>query len=224
VEVIVGILENKSLDVNKRFFTFHEKQRPYIILKWAQSQDKKIGSTDNNRIFISNAITNRLVHQWRSEEAAIMVGTNTALQDDPSLTTRLVTGKNPVRLVIDMDLKLPATLHLFDGSVKTVVFNAVKEEEHGQLLFCKMNANESIIPQILDTLYHQKIQSVIIEGGAILLQSFIDAGIWDEARVITNANLEIENGVAAPQLKNYRSIEQQILDTDTIDYFLNDSF
>lgn len=224
VEVMVGILENKALDLNKRFFTFHEKQRPYIILKWAQSRDKKIGSIDNKRIFISNAITNRLVHQWRSEEAAIMVGTNTALQDDPSLTTRLVTGKNPVRLVIDMDLKLPDTLHLFDGSVKTVVFNAVKEEEQGQLLFSKMNTNESIIPQILNTLYRQQIQSVIIEGGATLLQSFIDAGVWDEARVITNAHLEIGNGVAAPQLKNYRSIQQQILDTDIIDYFLNDSF
>ena len=224
VEVMVGILENKALDLNKRFFTFHEKQRPYIILKWAQSKDKKIGSTENKRIFISNAITNRLVHQWRGEEAAIMVGTNTALQDDPSLTTRLVTGKNPVRLVLDMDLKLPATLHLFDGSVTTLVFNKVKEEANGQLLFCKINANESIIPQILTTLYQQKIQSVIVEGGAKLLQSFIDAGIWDEARVITNANLEIGNGVAAPQLKNYRSIQQQILDTDTIDYFLNDSF
>ena len=91
-------------------------------------------------------------------------------------------------------------------------------------MFCKINANENIIPQVLTTLYQQKIQSVIIEGGAILLQSFIDAGIWDEARVITNAHLEIGNGIAAPQLKNYRSIQQQILDTDTIDYFLNDSF
>ena len=220
VQVTVGVLEKEALELNKRFFTFHEQRRPYIILKWAQSADKKVGSKNNERIFISNAISNRQVHQWRSEEAAILVGTNTALHDDPALTNRLVPGKNPVRLVIDMELKLPASLQLFNGSVKTIVFNAVKDEVNGHLLFCKIS-NNNIIPQILSILYHQNIQSVIVEGGAKLLQSFIDENLWDEGRVITNTTLTIGDGLTAPQLKNEQLINNIFLDTDNIEYFLN---
>ena len=128
VEVITGILEKECIDLNKRFFTFHQKFRPYIILKWAQTVNGKIGSADK-RILISNEYSNRLVHKWRSEEAAILVGTNTALQDDPSLTTRLWKGKNPVRIVIDKELKLPPTLKVFNKEAKTIIYNFKKIQQ-----------------------------------------------------------------------------------------------
>jgi diaminohydroxyphosphoribosylaminopyrimidine deaminase / 5-amino-6-(5-phosphoribosylamino)uracil reductase len=219
VDVTVGILEDETMALNKRFFTFHQQQRPYIILKWAQSNDKKIAVTGNERIFISNACSSRMVHQWRSEEAAIMVGTNTALKDNPALTTRLVTGNNPVRLVIDMDLKLPPSLQLFDGVVKTFVFNAVKQQEDKMLSFYRVDKKERIIPQVLSVLYQQKIQSVIVEGGAKLLQSFIDENLWDEARVITNVEMIIGKGIDAPALPNKKLMKEEISGTDKIEYF-----
>ncbi|WP_462260046.1 bifunctional diaminohydroxyphosphoribosylaminopyrimidine deaminase/5-amino-6-(5-phosphoribosylamino)uracil reductase RibD [Ferruginibacter sp.] len=219
VDVTAGILENEAMALNKRFFTFHQQQRPYIILKWAQSSDKKIAATGKERIFISNACSNRTVHQWRSEESAIMVGTNTALKDNPALTTRLVTGNNPVRLVIDMDLKLPASLQLFDGVVKTFVFNAVKQQEDEMLSFYQLDRKEKIIPQVLSVLYQQKIQSVLVEGGAKLLQSFIDENLWDEARIITNVEMVIGNGIDAPALPNKKLIKEEISGTDKIEYF-----
>ena len=219
VNVTVGILEDEAMSLNKRFFTFHQQQRPYIILKWAQSNDEKIAAASNERIFISNVCSNRLVHQWRSEEAAIMVGTNTALKDNPALTTRLVTGNNPVRLVIDMDLKLPASLQLFDGVVKTFVFNAVKQEEDEMFSFYKVDKKEKIIPQVLSVLYQQKIQSVLVEGGAKLLQSFIDENLWDEARVITNVEMVIGKGIDAPVLANKKLMKKEISGTDKIEYF-----
>lgn len=219
VDVSVGVLEDEAIALNKRFFTFHQQQRPYIILKWAQSSNEKIAVTGNERIFISNACSNRMVHQWRSEEAAIMVGTNTALKDNPALTTRLVTGNDPVRLVIDMDLKLPASLQLFDGVVKTVVFNAVKQQEDEMLSFYKVDKKEKIIPQVLSVLYQQKIQSVLIEGGAQLLQSFIDENLWDEARVITNVEMVIGKGIDAPALLNKKLVKEDISGTDKIEYF-----
>lgn len=219
VDVTVGVLENEAMALNKRFFTFHQQQRPYIILKWAQSSDEKIAAAGNERIFISNACSNRLVHQWRSEEAAIMVGTNTALKDNPALTTRLVTGNDPVRLVIDMNLKLPASLQLFDGVVKTFVFNAVKQQEGEMISFYKVDKKEKIIPRVLSVLYQQKIQSVIVEGGAQLLQSFIDENLWDEARVITNVEMVIGKGIDAPALSNKKLIKEEISGTDKIEYF-----
>ena len=202
VNVIAGVLEKEALELNKRFFTFHTKQRPYIILKWAESRDAKIANKDLSAVKISNDITNRLVHKWRSEEAAILVGTNTALYDNPSLTTRLWKGNNPVRLVIDLQLKLPISLHLFDEAVKTIVFNQVKDEEENGVTFYKLPSGEDIIPGLLNALYQLKIQSVLVEGGARLLQSFINQHYWDEARVITNEQLTIESGINAPELKN----------------------
>jgi diaminohydroxyphosphoribosylaminopyrimidine deaminase/5-amino-6-(5-phosphoribosylamino)uracil reductase len=199
INVITGVLEKEAIELNKRFFTFHQKQRPYVILKWAESSDKMIGK-GGERVLISNEASNRLVHKWRSEEAAIMVGTNTALADDPALTTRLWPGKDPLRIVIDMDLKLPPSLHLFDKSVKTIIFNGQKNEEGKMLVFIKINKEENILQQVLQALHKMKVQSVMVEGGAKLLQSFIDEGLWDEARIISNKQLAIGNGVSAPQL------------------------
>ncbi len=223
IKVTVGVMENECLSLNKRFFTFHEKQRPYIILKWAQSSDGNIGKHDSSQLKISNEFTNRLVHKWRSEEAAILVGTNTALLDDPSLTTRLWPGKNPVRLVIDSELKLPMHLKLFDGLAKTIVFNYRKQSETENLVYHKLNKEENILTQILSVLYKVNIQSVIVEGGAKLLQSFIEEGLWDEARVISNAELTIGNGVTAPVLKNNILVDEQKINTDVIAFYNRDT-
>lgn len=222
IKVTVGVLKNECLDLNKRFFTFHEKKRPYIILKWAQSANGKIGtspkSSAKERTLISDEITNRLVHKWRSEEAAILIGTNTALIDDPSLTTRLWKGNNPIRLVIDMDLRLPSSLKIFDKQTRTIIFNKNKSTQDGTLVFYKIDP-ENFLRSLSDALYKLNIQSVLVEGGAKLLQTFIDAGLWDEARVIKNEELIIKNGIDAPQLSGADFKKQQNYLKDTITYF-----
>jgi diaminohydroxyphosphoribosylaminopyrimidine deaminase/5-amino-6-(5-phosphoribosylamino)uracil reductase len=218
VNVVVEVVEKEALDLNKRFFTFHTKHRPYIILKWAQSKDGKIANADHSRVFISNEETNRLVHKWRSEEASILVGTNTALYDDPALTTRLWPGNNPVRLVIDKELKLPQSLQLFDGKVKTIVFNKLKHQQEENILYYQVKDETNNIKEILAALYKLKIQSVIVEGGTKLLQSFIDIDMWDEARVIVNNELLIGNGIAAPLLKGEELISEEIISNNIISY------
>ena len=219
IQVNVGILEKECRELNKRFFTFHEKHRPYVILKWAQSSDGRIAARGADRIFISNEITNRLVHQWRTEEAAILVGTNTVLLDDPALTARLWPGKDPVRLVIDKELKLPVHLKLFDGSVKTIVFNYIKQSATENLVYHRLNKEEGIPVQILSALYNMQLQSVMVEGGSKLLQSLIDEGFWDEARVITNSAMVIGEGLDAPVLKNEMELSEQKIENDVISYF-----
>lgn len=222
IQVENGILEQECKDINRRFFTFHTTHRPYIILKWAETLDKKMAREDRTRLLISNQYTNRVVHKWRSEEMAILVGTNTALHDDPELTTRLWRGNNPVRFVVDMDLRLPESLRLFNGKTPTIVFNT---RQHS-LPFEKMSASElkeigvgyyqvtedvSLVHQILNALYRMNVQSLLVEGGNYLLQSFIDEGIWDEARVISNEQLTIGNGLASPVLKG-----QQLQNTEKV--------
>lgn len=219
IKVITGILEEKARAINKRFFTFYQLQRPYIILKWAQSKDRLIANTDFSSVQISNEYSNKLVHKWRSEEAAIMVGTNTALHDNPSLTTRLWQGKNPVRVVIDKKLQLPACHHLFSGEANTIIFNNIKNEVTDTVNYCKLDELQPALPQILHHLFEQKIQSMLVEGGSVLLQSFIDNGLWDEARVITNQKKIIGNGIAAPVLMNQVLLRTKNLDSDTIDYY-----
>jgi diaminohydroxyphosphoribosylaminopyrimidine deaminase/5-amino-6-(5-phosphoribosylamino)uracil reductase len=232
VAVEVGVLEAECVELNRRFFTFNTLHRPYIVLKWAQSANGRIagalGEGIGERVFISNEYTNRLVHKWRSEEAAILVGTRTALADDPSLTVRLWSGPDPIRLVIDKELTLPATLRLFDGSVRTIVFNMLKHEEgRDNLSYYQLADDSSIVRQICQALYQLKIQSVLVEGGARLLQSFIDEGCWDEARVITNNELELPGGLAAPVLdqinggKALQPISHEFLFSDTIRYYKN---
>jgi diaminohydroxyphosphoribosylaminopyrimidine deaminase/5-amino-6-(5-phosphoribosylamino)uracil reductase len=220
IEVVTDILEQKCKELNKRFFTFHQKQRPYIILKWAQSVNGKIGSNNNERILISNDYSNRLVHKWRSEEAAILVGTNTAIKDDPSLTTRLWKGKNPVRVVIDKELKLLSSAKLISKETNTIIFNLVKTSVEENINYIRLG-NESFLQEILFSLYKLNIQSVLVEGGARTLQSFIDAGLWDEARIITNETMLIENGIKAPEMKNFLLIKQENYFYDKMDYYKN---
>lgn len=273
IEVEAGILENKCKELNKRFFTFHTKHRPYVILKWAQTLDGKIaaplisqgegnntqpslnqnsndasgvpesekGAMDNSRLggreamprfYISNEFTNRIVHKWRSEEMAIAVGTNTALHDDPELTTRLWKGKNPVRIVVDMDLRLPKSLKLFNSKTPTIVFNtkehslplekkSVKELKEMGVGYYQITHHVSLVHQMMNALYSMDIQSVMVEGGAYLLQSFIDEGIWDEARVITNEQLVIGNGLPAPVLKDHDLTNTEQIFSDIIRIYKN---
>ncbi|MEP6594720.1 MAG: bifunctional diaminohydroxyphosphoribosylaminopyrimidine deaminase/5-amino-6-(5-phosphoribosylamino)uracil reductase RibD [Ginsengibacter sp.] len=223
VEVITGVLEKESVGLNKRFFTFHQKQRPYIILKWAQSFDGKIAALFeplNGRTLISNEYTNRLVHKWRSEEAAIMIGTNTALHDNPSLATRLWKGKNPVRIIVDINLRLPSTLKIFDKKVKTTIFNKMKQQEEESLIYYKLEG-KNILPEIMNALYVMHIQSLIVEGGAKLLQSFIDATLWDEARIITNEQMVLGSGINAPGLEQSVLQKRAQYFDDTVTYFQN---
>ena len=198
IKVIDGILEKECQKLNKRFFTFHTKHRPYIILKWAETGDGKIAVNGTNRLLISNEQTNRLVHKWRSEEASILVGTKTALLDDPELTTRNWPGSSPIRLVVDMDMKLPVYLKIFNDKQRTVIFNKIKHEEKDHLVYYQVTEEVNLVHQIVNALYQMKIQSVIVEGGARFLQSFIDEEIWDEIRVIKNEKLIISNGLSAP--------------------------
>lgn len=221
VKVELGLLEKECIELNRRFFTFNTQQRPYIILKWAQSGDGKLASSDGARVFISNEFTNRLVHKWRTEEASILVGTNTALADDPALTARLWKGPDPVRLVIDKELRLPASLKLFDGQVKTVVFNTMKQGEQGNLLYYQLAAGSSLVHQMVRALYELKVQSVLVEGGVQLLQSFIDEGYWDEARVITNHEVRIKNGLPAPVLNDTEVLSEEKILSDILCYYKN---
>ena len=224
IEVQQGVLEEHCREFNRRFFTFHTQHRPYIILKWAQTANGKIAGASHERLYISNEFTNRLVHKWRSEESAILVGTNTALMDDPQLTTRLWTGNNPTRLVIDMDLKVPSTSKIFNRDSKTIVFNKVMHEEKGNILFYQVTDDVTVVQQVSNALYQLKILSVIVEGGARLLQSFIDEGMWDEARVISNRHPDshreaVGKGLSAPILTNCAQIGKENIFSDTINFY-----
>jgi diaminohydroxyphosphoribosylaminopyrimidine deaminase/5-amino-6-(5-phosphoribosylamino)uracil reductase len=219
VKTLTGVLEAECRALNQRFFTFHAERRPYTILKWAQTADGRIANDNPERLLISNEYSNRLVHKWRSEEAAILTGTNTALLDNPSLTTRRWTGKDPVRLVVDMDGRLPASLQLFDGKVRTIVFNTLRHEEKNNLLYYQVTRDTSLIDQVNHALYTLHIQSVLVEGGARLLQSFFDAASWDEARIITNHALYRPNGLPAPVPADMEETGSLTLQNDTLRFY-----
>ncbi|HMK24863.1 MAG TPA: bifunctional diaminohydroxyphosphoribosylaminopyrimidine deaminase/5-amino-6-(5-phosphoribosylamino)uracil reductase RibD [Chitinophagaceae bacterium] len=220
VELVDRLLAYECKNMNKRFLTFHTKQRPYIILKWAQTADHKISSGNNERLMISNEYSNRLVHKWRSEEASILVGTNTAMLDDPELTTRLWPGPSPIRLVIDMNLRLPSSLKIFDQQVRTIVFNKLKHEENGNLLYYQVTNDANLVPEVIKALYQLNIQSVLVEGGAKLLRSFMDDGLWDETRIIHNYSLHAGDGLNAPQPENAILVGSEELFSDTIETYV----
>ncbi|MCD6355334.1 MAG: bifunctional diaminohydroxyphosphoribosylaminopyrimidine deaminase/5-amino-6-(5-phosphoribosylamino)uracil reductase RibD [Prolixibacteraceae bacterium] len=219
IEVELGVLEKECRQINRRFFTFHEKQRPYIILKWAQTLDGFLDVDRTEKDFgeptwITGDLALRLVHKIRSGEESILVGTNTAQKDNPSLTVRHWKGRNPLRVVVDKNLRLQKKLHLFDQSAKTVVFTALQNENRENLSFSKIDFNQNIIPQILNELVRREILSVIVEGGKQLLESFIEAGMWDEAHIFFG-NTFFYNGVRAPQIKG-RVSSQEMLDSDKL--------
>jgi diaminohydroxyphosphoribosylaminopyrimidine deaminase/5-amino-6-(5-phosphoribosylamino)uracil reductase len=223
--VIVGVCEDECEELNKRFFTYHRKKRPYIILKWAETKHGFIAPDDQKKeeiFWITNTYSQQLVHKWRSEEQSILVGTTTSRQDNPSLSTRHWSGKHPTRLVIDKSLKLPSHLSVFDASQPTVVFHQrdLKPEHQKNIGYQAIDFEHNITSQLLDKLYELGLQSVIIEGGSKTLQSFIDEGLWDEARVFVGLNA-IKKGVKSPRLTKeaFKSID---IEGDILNYYYND--
>lgn len=216
IKVSSGILKQECQELNKRFFTYHQKKRPYIMLKWAQSQD---GFLDRNfkPVPIGNTLTKQFVHLLRSEEHAILVGTNTALNDNPSLTTREITGRNPVRILIDFELKVPENFNVYNTEAKTFVFNSFKEEVNGNVHFIRIE-KENLLRNLLDKLYEHQIQSVLVEGGSFTLQQFIAEELWDEAIIIKNPNLLLENGTKAPEFY-FTPIKTENFRDNTVEFY-----
>ena len=202
IDVTVGVLEEECRNLDRRFITFHSEKRPYVVLKWAQSADGFIDTCRDggSPIVLSSPETQMLVHKHRAECKAILVGRRTALLDNPSLTVRHWDGENPLRLVIDRILSLPAGLHLFDGTTPTVVFTAEHQtpRREGVEHVC-LDFSQDILPQIMDYLYGREIQSLLVEGGSRLLQSFIDASLWDEV-FVERVHRCLKNGVQAPAM------------------------
>ncbi len=221
IEVVVGVLEEDCRNLNKRFFTFHEKKRPYVVLKWAQTKDGLIDRlrTDDSKTinWISTPDTKVLVHKWRSEEHSILVGRNTVLNDNPTLTVREVSGNNPIRIVLDSKVLLPLNLNVFNYEAQTIILNLEKDETIKNIQFKKIKNLE--IDSILNALYELNIQSVLVEGGASTLQSFIQSNHWDEARVIVG-NTYFEKGLKAPAIAKVPS-HQFSFSTDTIYIYSN---
>ncbi|GAB3194508.1 diaminohydroxyphosphoribosylaminopyrimidine deaminase/5-amino-6-(5-phosphoribosylamino)uracil reductase [Pontibacter aydingkolensis] len=220
-QVKVGVLEKQGLELNKRFFTFHSKKRPFILLKWAESVDGFIAGVDYKQEQISGKLAQRLVHKWRSEEQAIMVGSRTALYDNPRLNTRMWSGQNPLRILIDKKLQLPKHLHLFDKSQPTVVYNFVRQEEQENLYFVQLHEQEPLLPQIMQDLHRRNILSVMVEGGTFLLESLLQANLWDEAMVFKSKYKNLGEGIKAPSMIYGQLHDIQTLGPDHLLHYRN---
>jgi diaminohydroxyphosphoribosylaminopyrimidine deaminase/5-amino-6-(5-phosphoribosylamino)uracil reductase len=211
--VTIGVLEKECNDLNKRFFTYHNKKRPYIILKWAQSLDGYIAPLSKEKkepVWITNEISRQLVHKWRSEEQAILVGTNTVIDDNPSLTTRDWSGNNPMRIVLDQNMRISKENHIFDSKAKTFIIS--KDT---------IDFKNNVASQVARYLFENSIQSVIIEGGRQTLRTFIDEGIWDEARVFIG-NQFLKDGLKAPKLICNNIAKKPIQDDELLTFFNHD--
>lgn len=227
IEVISGICETEANDLNKRFNTFHTKKRPYIILKWAETKDgfiDKINRSSEPHInWISNSHSRQLVHKWRAEEQAILIGKNTAINDNPSLTTREWPGKNPIRILIDPKLETSENLTINNDENKTIFIHdnlyIPKTTEAKNKIFKSIEFKKNTIEDILNVLYLENIVSVIIEGGKNTLENFINSNFWDEARIITG-NTNFINGLSAPKLKGNK-IENFHFSQDLITIYKN---
>ncbi|MGO4910962.1 bifunctional diaminohydroxyphosphoribosylaminopyrimidine deaminase/5-amino-6-(5-phosphoribosylamino)uracil reductase RibD [Leeuwenhoekiella sp. W20_SRS_FM14] len=224
-EVQVGVLEGLCQELNKRFFTFHNKKRPYIILKWAESADGFIAPDSTRRdkkepFWITNSVSKQLVHKWRSEEQSILVGSTTAKTDNPSLTTREWYGNSPTRIVIDKNLSLSNESHLLDACTATLIITETEAINSENKKYYKADFNSNLPKQICDILHTKGLQSVIIEGGTQTLQHFINAGLWDEARVF-KGNLDFKSGIKSPQLKAFKKLKTTAYTGDLLTYYIN---
>ena len=204
-EVIHGVEKAQGWFLNRRFFTYHTQKRPWIILKWAESADGFLdiyrdNSDDLRPTWLTNQMARHLVHRWRAEEQSILVGQNTALLDNPRLNTREWSGNNPLRVLIDPDLKVSPDYHILDTNQKTLVFNWVKAEKNNTIEYIKIGQESSIIHAVIEELYNRSVQSVIVEGGAYVLQNFIDAKMWDETRRFIG-EIHLKDGINAPDFK-----------------------
>ena len=205
VRVDVGIEAAACRELNKRFITTIEKQRPYIILKWAETLDRFLApktKTTNDPVWISNLLSRTLAHQWRAEEQSILIGKQTALDDNPALTTRLHKGPSPIRLLIDPKEEVDRKAKVFNPDQKVIVFTANKSRTEAHIEYVAIDFSANGLQQILSTLFQKGIQSMLVEGGSITLQHFIDSGLWDEARVITGREKFVE-GITAPNITSF---------------------
>jgi len=218
IEVVVGVSEKTGAFLNRRFFTFHQKKRPYIVLKWAQTSDGYLARSNYDSKWISNEYSRQLVHQYRGQEDAIVVGRNTAECDNPELTTRHWKGKNPVRIVLDPGLKLDEGLKLFDGSVQTLRYNFIQSHKESTVELVKV-PQVGLFESIWKDLYQRQVQSVLIEGGATLLGSLISGNNWDEARVFT-APSAFGKGIKAPTISTPYQ-EKRMISGDELRIYLN---
>ena len=210
IEVLQGVMENKCNALNKRFFTFHQKKRPYVILKWAQTADGFLARANFDSKWISNSYSRQLVHKWRAEEDAILVGRNTAFHDNPSLTVRDWHGRQPTRILIDAQNKIDPSFQLFNEQATTIVVNEEKEKQSNNIQWVQFQKGQLSPEVLLDILYQHKIQSVIIEGGANTLSQFIETGKWDEARVFESTST-FGSGISAPNLEEELVDEKDLL-------------
>jgi diaminohydroxyphosphoribosylaminopyrimidine deaminase/5-amino-6-(5-phosphoribosylamino)uracil reductase len=217
VNVVPGILEDECRYANRRFITFHEKHRPYILLKFAKTSDGFIAPlTGNGKI--SNAGTDIFVHKWRSEEQAILIGTNTAKKDNPHLTVRKWSGLNPLRVIIDKYLSIPPTHNIFDQTAQTLIVNEHKNEQSGNIEFISTPFKD-LPEELCRILFERNIQSVMIEGGSNLLEQFIKSGLWDEARIITSPKT-FSRGLPAPVIQGKMIIKKNLAG-DEIEFLQN---
>lgn len=219
IEVVEGVLEKEAEILNERFLQWHSLERPWVVLKWAESKDGKVGTAARKPIKISHAATDKIVHRWRSEERSILVGTTTAKNDNPSLTNRLWTGVSPIRMVIDSDLSLSPDLNLFDGATPTIVFTRSNKTPVIQPHLKYVQLNEITPLAILDRLYSMHVPSVLVEGGPTVLQSFIDSDCWNEARIISSNEVLIPGGLPAPILPDSDFIKTIEIGPDTIKFY-----
>lgn len=221
IEVATGLLAEKGTVLNRRFFTFHQQKRPYIVLKWAQTADGFIAKENYQPTAISGAMAKNLVHKWRTEEAAIMVGTRTALHDNPKLNVREWTGPDPLRVVIDKNLSLPPNLHLFDNSQPTLVFNLLKTEQlEANLELVQLEPETDFLSQLLYHLHQRQVQSILVEGGTALLETFLKANLWDEARIFRNQK-RFGKGIPAARLSLDTLLDTTIIGEDQLFLHVN---
>jgi diaminohydroxyphosphoribosylaminopyrimidine deaminase/5-amino-6-(5-phosphoribosylamino)uracil reductase len=220
IDVTLGVLESKCREINRHFFTFHEKKRPYILLKWAQTPNNLIDNSEGSSgtvSWITAPETQVKVHGWRSQHQAILVGKNTVTEDNPSLTVRAVEGKNPIRIILDSNLSLDTSVTAMNNEAPTIVFNQVKSVVLETIKFIKVEKMN--VQSILDAIYEEGIQSVLVEGGSATIQSFIDTGLWDETRIITGQQKFI-SGTSAPTLSG-EIYKQEVFFKDQINYYWN---
>jgi len=218
-QVKVGVLEQEGLELNKRFFTFYTLKRPFILLKWAETADGFIAAENYKPVQISGKLAQRLVHKYRTEEQAILVGTRTALADNPRLNTRLWNGKNPLRLVIDRQLQLPPHLHLFDQSQPTVLYTYKKQEDRENLYFVQLQESEPLLQQMMQDLHQRQVLSVLVEGGTFLLESLLQASLWDEAILFKSKYKTLGIGIKAPAMTGGQLQGIHDLNTDWLQHY-----
>ena len=222
--VVVGVLEEKCRKHHRRFFTVQDESRPYVILKWAETKNGFIAPLTKGEaipVWISNGYSQQLVHKWRAKEHAILVGTNTVIEDNPKLNVRSWKGKDPIRIVLDRELRIPKEYSVFNESVKTIVLTGLEKRSSSEnLIFEKIDFSENLATQVCVVLQKHQIQSVIIEGGLQTLQTFISAGIWDEARIFVG-EIEFKGGVEAPVISG-KLIEELKIKNDYLKIISND--